>query len=248
MELLHDITRCPLIQAWFASPQNPNPCAKIIAFQHAVHPENLDQHQVPEPWSGNIQQAPILFLSSNPSIDEKEEYPLWSWSDQWIEDFFINRFSGGRKQWIEDGIRNIKRDDTRKLVRFWIEVRQRAIELLERDVQPGSDYALTEVVHCKSRKEIGVAEALPECAKRYLQHVVTLSQARVIVVLGKTIRATVKREFKVPESEQVFGPVLIGRCQRHIAFLPHPNARCPRSFKKCIERENLEELRNFLRS
>jgi hypothetical protein len=34
MELLQEITRCPLIQAWFASPQSPNPCAKIIAIQH----------------------------------------------------------------------------------------------------------------------------------------------------------------------------------------------------------------------
>jgi hypothetical protein len=158
MELLQEITRCPLIQAWFASPQSPNPCAKIIAFQHTIHQETLDQHQVPEPWSGNIQQAPILFLSSNPSIDEQEEYPLLSWPDQWIEDFFVNRFSGGRKHWVEDGIRDLRLDGSRRPVRFWIEVRQRAIELLERDVQPGSDYALTEVVHCKSRNEEGDSE------------------------------------------------------------------------------------------
>ena len=91
-------------------------------------------------------------------------------------------------------------------------------------------------------------EALPECARRYLQRVVALSQARVIVVLGKTIRATVKCEFGVPESEQVFGPVLIENCLRYLAFLPHPNARCYRSFEKCVEREKLQELRNFLRS
>ncbi len=248
MELLQEITRCPLIQEWFASPHSPNSCAKIIAFQHTVHPESLDQHQVPEPWSGNLQRAPVLFLSSNPSIDEQEEYPLWSWPDQWIEDFFVNRFSGGRKQWIEDGIRSLRPDGSRVRVRFWIEVRQRAKELLEKDVHPGSDYALTEVVHCKSRKEAGVLEALPECARRYLQRVVALSQARVIVVLGKTIRATVKCEFGVPESEQVFGPVLIENCLRYLAFLPHPNARCYRSFEKCVEREKLQELRNFLRS
>jgi hypothetical protein len=38
-------------------------------------------------------------------------------------------------------------------------VRQRAIELLQRDVRPGVDYALTEIVHCKSKSENGVAEA-----------------------------------------------------------------------------------------
>ncbi len=243
MELLQEITRCPLTQAWFASPQSPNPCAKIIAIQHAIYPTSLDHHQVPEPWSGNIRQAPVLFLSSNPSIDEQDEYPLWSWPDQWIEDFFVNRFGCGRKQWFEDGIHNLLRNGSHRTVRFWIEVRQRAKELLERDVQPGNDYALTEVVHCKSRKESGVPEAMHACASRYLRRVVALSQARVIVVLGKTIRATVKREFGVPESEQVFGPMLVEGCLRYLVFLPHPNARGYRSFEKCVEREKLQELR-----
>ena len=248
MELLHEITRCPLIQACFASPQSPNPCSNIIAIQQIAHPKSLDQHQVPEPWSGNLQRAPILFLSSNPSIDEQEEYPLWSWSDQRIEDFFVNRFGGGRKHWIEDGIRSLRHDGTRKPVRFWIEVRQRAKELLERDVQPGSDYALTEVVHCKSRNEAGVPEALSECARRYLRRVVAFSQARVIVVLGNTIRATVKSDLVVPENEQVFGPVLIEGYLRYITFLPHPNSWDYRSFEKCIEQEKFQELRRFLRS
>jgi len=61
-------------------------------------------------------------------------------------------------------------------------------------------------------------------------------------------QATVKREFGVPESEQVFGPVLIEGCLRYLAFLPHPNRRGYRSFEKCVEREKLQELRRFLRS
>src|SRR5258708_7062718 len=158
MDLLQEITRCPLIQTWFTSPQSPNPCSKIIAMQHPSHPTSLDQHQVPEPWSGDLKQAPLLFISSNPSIDEKEEYPLWSWQDQWIEDFFVNRYGGGRRQWIEDSIRSLRHDGSRVPVRFWIEVRQRAKELFEREVIGGRDYALTEVVHCKSRGEAGVQE------------------------------------------------------------------------------------------
>jgi hypothetical protein len=70
----------------------------------------------------------------------------------------------------------------------------------------------------------------------------------VFVALRKTIRVTVKREFDVPESEQVFGPVLINGCPRYVAFLPHPNARGYRSFKRCIDGEKLQELRSFLRS
>jgi hypothetical protein len=215
-------------------------------MQHPSHPTSLDQHQVPEPWSGDLKRAPLLFISSNPSIDEKEEYPLWSWQDQWIEDFFVNRYGGGGRQWIEDGIRSLRHDGSRVPVRFWIEVRQRAKELFEREVIGGRDYALTEVVHCKSRGEAGVQEALLECSRRYLWRVVALSGARVIVALGKTIKATVKREFDIPESEEMFGPVLIGECLRYVVFLPHPNARGYRSLERRLDKEKLQELRNFL--
>jgi hypothetical protein len=61
-------------------------------------------------------------------------------------------------------------------------------------------------------------------------------------------KATVKRELGVPESEQVFGPVLMEDCLRYLAFLPHPNRRGYHSFEKCIEQEKLQELRSFLRS
>ncbi len=126
MDLLHEIAHCPNIQQWFTSPQSSNPCSRIISVQHANHPTTLTQHQVPEPWSGDIQHAPILFLSSNPSIDdnpsieEREEFPLWSWPDEWIEDFFAHRYAGGRKQWIENGTRYLRLNGSRgRAVSFW---------------------------------------------------------------------------------------------------------------------------------
>lgn len=188
----------------------------------------MDQHQVAEPWSGDIQHAPILFLSSNPSIDEspsveeREEFPLWSWPDEWIEDFFTHRYKGGRKQWIEDGKRYLRLDGSRgKSVSFWSHVRKRAEDLLERDVDDGVDYALTEVVHCKSRGETGVGEALRECASRYLQRVLELSEAKVIVILGKQAKKAVREEFSIPDGS-MFGPLEIGKRQRYTVFLPHP--------------------------
>ena len=54
------------------------------------------QLQVPEPWSGNLEHAPILFLSSNPSISTAELYPRWEWPDEEIADFFGRRFGGGQ--------------------------------------------------------------------------------------------------------------------------------------------------------
>jgi len=246
MDLLHEIARCPHIQQWFSDPQRNNPCAKIISVQHSSHPDTLDQHQVSEPWSGDIQHAPILFFSSNPSIDEQEEFPLWSWSDEWIEDFFTHRYNGGRKQWIEGGTRFLRLDGSRgRAVSFWSQVRNRAKELLERDVTDGVDYALTEVVHCKSRSEIGVEAALPECAKLYLRRVVVLSGAKVIVILGKHAKITVRDELRIPEGDMV-GPLQIGKHQRYVVFLPHPNAHMARTFEACFDPTKLQELRAFL--
>jgi len=244
MDLLHEITHCPNIQRWYASPQSSNPCSKIISIQGS---KSLSNHQVPEPWSGDLEHARVLFLSSNPSVDEIVEAPLWLWQDEWIEDFYVKRFGGGRKQWIQEGIRKLMPDGSRKPVRFWVEVRQRAIELLGKEVRPGIDYALTEVVHCPSRSEAGVLEALDECARRYLRRVVELSGAKVIVVLGSTIKGTVKREFGISEGN-MFGPMQISNRQCYIVFLPHPNAHKPRSFMKCINGEKLQELRTFLLS
>jgi hypothetical protein len=84
MDLLREITRCPNIEQCFINPQSSNPCSKIISTQKVIALANL---QVPEPWSGNLEHAPILFLSSNPSLDDEEVIPRWSWSDEWIKDF-----------------------------------------------------------------------------------------------------------------------------------------------------------------
>jgi hypothetical protein len=54
------------------------------------------QLQVPEPWSGELEHALILILSSNPSISTAEIYPRWEWPDEEIADFFGRRFGGGR--------------------------------------------------------------------------------------------------------------------------------------------------------
>lgn len=250
MSLFHEIVRCPNVQQWFSSQDknNSNPCAKIIGVQDSLPSHTQDNHHVPEPWSGDLQHAPILFLSSNPSIDENEEYPLASWSDEWVEDYFTNRFHGGHKQWIQDDIRSLKSNGTWVKVSFWIAVRQRAKELFQREVVGGTDYTLTEVVHCKSLKQDGVNEALPVCVNLYLRRILAQSGAKVIVILGAQARDVVKHEFNIPENEKIFGPIRIGEYQRYIAFLPHPNARGYRSFKKCLTNEGFQSLREYLQN
>lgn len=244
MNLLHEIARCPHVQSCLQNPLVEHPCREIILSQSS---STLDEHQVPEPWSGRLEQAPILFLSSNPSIGSIEDYPRWLWSDDAIDDYFNNRFGDGYKAWIIDGTKTLQNDGTHsRSVRFWVEVRQRAIELLQRNVVPGVDYALTEIVHCKSRKEIGVTQAQRECVHSYLRRVLEIATARVIVVLGTSAKKAMQGEFNIPERVTVFGPITISGREKLITFLPHPNARLVRSFAKCLAFHEIEKLRAFL--
>lgn len=242
MDLLHKIAHCPNILQCFTS-QDSNACCKIISTQHS---STLDQHQVPEPWNGDIEHAPILFLGPNPAIDKDEVFPLWSWQGEAIEDFFAHRLEHGTYTLLQNG--------SRKHVTFWTSVHKRAQELLGDDVHGGVDYALTEVVHCKSKTEKDIKKkTLDECVKRYLQPVLELSGAKVIVVLGSKARKAVENELKNElknefrlSNGRAFGPLQSGEHQRYIAFLPHPNAHESRTFEKCLDEKTLQKLRAFL--
>jgi len=204
-----------------------------------VTPEHF---QVPEPWNGDLASAPLLFMSSNPATGDGAAYPRASWKDEEIEDFFVHRFGEGRQQWTLGGNRALLLDGTHaKANPFWSSVRQRAMELFQRDVQPGRDYALTEVVRCKSGGEYGVAEAADECAGRYLLPTIEASGAKVIVALGKVAESYLRR--LVAFEGKVSPPVTIGGRERMIAVLPHPNARKHRSFAQCFGDADLLALR-----
>lgn len=242
--LLHEIVHCPHVESCLQNPSLDHPCREIVASQA----RQLDAYQVPEPWSGRIEGAPILFLSSNPSISSIEDYPTWSRSEEHVDDYFNHRFSGRRKKWIINGTKPLQTDGTyADSVHFWSAVRQRAIELLERDVTPGMDYALTEIVHCKSLKEFGVKQAQAKCVESYLLRVLEQAGAKVIVVMGARARRVIQNQFNISENLSVSEPSRIGSFERLITFLPHPNARKYRSFSKCLESIELERVRSFLR-
>jgi hypothetical protein len=140
MSLLLDIAHCPNVQLCLDHPRQPHPCRKIVEVQRAG---SLVAHQLPEPWNGQLERAPILFLSSNPSISEREWYPLANWADDQTEGYFSNRFGGGRTRWVRDGRYVLWSDGvySPKGVNFWAHMQNRARELLpEHDVQPGKDY------------------------------------------------------------------------------------------------------------
>jgi hypothetical protein len=238
-DLLLTIARCENIAAARCSASHP--CHRIVTSQLSA----VERFQMPEPWNGVLASAPLLFLSSNPSIGEEAEYPMGSWPDDEVEDYFANRFGGGRKTWVVRGTRPLLLDGTHaKANAFWSGIRQRAMEVFGREVVPGLDYALTEVVRCKSRQEYGVPEAEKECTSRYLLPTLEAAGAVVIVTLGKIAEAYVRRLARFEGSLSI--PTVIAGRERVIAVLPHPNAHMKRSFAHCLNDVEFRALRERL--
>jgi hypothetical protein len=265
-KLLLKIARCHLLNCHFAKPseRSTHPCDGTIEYQH-YGPNGLEDHQVtadpdahqlPEPWSGDIEHAPILFIGSNPSISRDEEFPKWSWANTSIEDYFTHRFSGGTKSWINAQMEVLKNDGTyTESSAYWLSLQALAAELLNglvADIKPGQDYVLTEIVHCKTKKEKFVARASWQtCADRYLASILKLSQASVLVLLGAKARDGMNRQYKLGLSNDIqITKKEIEGLERYAVFLYHPSAHPPydskKTFTKAIPSERLEDLRDFL--
>jgi hypothetical protein len=246
-ELLLEIACCPVARDIRAGKVDSHECLRIVKTQDGKRP-----FQVPEPWVGQIEHAPILFISSNPSFDEKEKFPTDNakdWPSERIVDFFENRFTS-RAGWVKnlgvlhhDGIYS-------KPVRFWVSARARAAEILQKknkQVAPGVDFALTEVVHCKSKGEIGVNEARDFCSKRYLKRILSVAAARVLVVYGRVAHDAVRGLPQVggATEQRLLGPLVVHGRSRILVFLPHPNAR---KVTKGFGADELAALRSHLGS
>jgi hypothetical protein len=184
--------------------------------------------------------APLLFISSNPSWNPDDDSPTSAATDDEIARYYTEGFpSVFPRAMMRNG------EPGKRAVAFWSAIRARAAELYDRpkeSIVAGKDFALTEVVHCKSRDEIGVREATEECAGRHLDAVMRLSPARVIVILGRV-------------AGRVLGAVEIGRPierelhgkRRWIVTLPHPNAHQRRTFAALCVPEQLARLRKAVR-
>ena len=246
-KLLLEIADCPIARKHRDDPTYFSPCRKIVAVQAGITEEG---YQRPEPWSGRLADSPLLFLSSNPSIDLEEEYPTRYWNDALVVDFFENRFAGF---WVlSQRYPRLSSGQYRsKAVRYWSSIRKRATELFGRDAMAGTDYVMTEIVHCKSQREIGVPEALCQCGERYLRRVLGVAAARVVVVVGRSALEQynvlsapdlpkLSREARVCETVTI--------PPRYFVWLPHPVAREPKTFAKTLSDGELEMLRAALRS
>jgi hypothetical protein len=245
--LLVRITRCPIAERCLAGEHLA--CSAIVKSQAAAG--HGDFH-VPEPWSGHISHAPILFVSSNPSIDRAEAYPTADWDNRQRIDFFASRFDLRPVPWIDQRMRPLlatspprHRDQG---TRFWFAARARAAELLDRPAEPGRDFVLTEVVHCKSGTELGVAEAHATCVEAWLRPIVRVAAAPVIVLFGTYARTAFHDTFGIPPRSPMTGPRDLEGTDRIVLQLPHPNARGERRNCYPLTQGQLDQVRRHTRS
>lgn len=243
--LLVEIAHCELLKSCKSGA--PGPCSRIVDVQSELA---LNDHQVPEPWTGDLNRARIVFISSNPSIDFDEPYPTWSDDLAATSEFFTSRF-GDRPGQIKNGMYPpAKGGEWGPAVRFWSSVRQRAFEVLPGAV-PGLDYAMTEVVHCKSRKEIGVREALFTCAERYMPRIIDAApSAQLLVVFGVHAARSMAEVFNIGlDSTQRLAHINRDGLQRTVVYLDHPaSGGKSKRFETALSPAELEMIKRVLQS
>jgi uracil-DNA glycosylase len=243
-DVFDSIARCPNVNACYSS-DRPNPCKAIVDYQRTEwHAETYSSFQLPEPWMGQIDRAKLLFIASNPSIGD-DKHSIGSSSADTVWEAHQLAFGGGKRTYIIDGVKTTKPDGSvGHKVHYWSAIRARAHELLP-DAVPGTDYAITELVHCKSKGEIGVARALDECRSRHFERVFSVAAARVVIALGSfASKCLLEESGSIPPDpvEQV-----LGGAPRLLLFLPHPSSFIgPKTLRGRYSSEALSRVMQFL--
>ena len=245
------IARCENLS--IAVRDESHPCHKVASFQ-----VDAPSRHIPEAWFGNITDAQVLLISSNPSIDlnenvEGENYPRANWGDDQISEWITRRVD---QSWSEVPVTFQRSPFKNFLWRCidgkyrgagkgnqpqptWNNTHKLVIELLGPSADPSKNYALTEVVHCKSQNGIGVPEASPICSANWLGKIMDLAtDARVVVLLGSHVRPWARNEYKNSVPKDFGKRVTAGgmdvairdsfvQSGRVYIYLPHPTAAEP---------------------
>ena len=109
-------------------------------------------------------------------------------------------------------------------MQYWRIVRAIARDLLGHAARPGIDFALTEIVRCKSQNETGVAKAtMAECSRGTSMPTLEIAAAPLVVPLGKKARRG-SRTWLERKADWLARPgQALGR-ERRVLMLGHPSA------------------------
>lgn len=252
--LIIKVARCELILR--ADREDGHPCHAVVGSQGGT---DEDDRQVPEAWAGNLHGSRLVFLSSNPSIsepvsgqplDSAEDYPRSASTDHTIIEFQGLRFDRTLPAPFVKNGRYLQQNGhyAQKPVRFWTSVQRRAEELLAPTADPSVNYVMTEVVHCKSKNEVGVSQAAETCAKRYLNDILALTNAPIVAVVGKKSHDCLNNALGLGLPEPPYITVReLGGTVRHLVFIWHPAGfKGPKTIAGLHGDEELERLRKLL--
>lgn len=239
-EVFISVARCPNVRAVYSGAGGA--CSKIVEYQMTKYAAaQYEDFQVPEPWVGQIDLARILFLSSNPSIGE-DDHSRGDTADDIMWEAHHLAHGGGSRKYILDGLYTTDRDGNRiEAQKYWSWVRNRVAEIIQhRPIRDGVDYALTEIVHCKSRNQVGVREAASTCARQHLNNVLSVAAARVVVAVGVIAQKQIFG-LTVPPAEPV--EMDLGGRMRTVVALAHPaSAETGKTFTGRYSAESLKQL------
>jgi hypothetical protein len=163
-EDIHDL----LTDAIAGRPLREHPFRKLVEFQiNAYKDEGFSIEdkgfQVGEPWSGDLQNARVLFLSSNPAIGVYDKFPRYhaktrtiSWPDGTqlslpdVEKFFRDRFQcapmkNGQVLYVEQVDDAGKDTGLTKAIPYWGCVRNTIEKLDLKTVQAKATFATIEL-------------------------------------------------------------------------------------------------------
>jgi hypothetical protein len=163
-----EITRCPIVQECLCTDDRGHPCTVVVRHQWPDIPAAerrtrwFVEHQVPEPWVGHIDSAPLLYLSSNPSLSSRRErrappktpivrlpneeklrdsHPavaqgLHAPKPAWTDRELIDQFRAAFEVWMSDGVRPIVEPSGSlgQAVPFWRSVKELAQTILDHPV------------------------------------------------------------------------------------------------------------------
>ncbi len=235
------IARCPKVREIYDG--GTNACERIVRYQMIEFgAERYGDFQVPEPWVGQIDVAPMLFISSNPSIGE-DDHARGDASDEQVWESHHLAFGGGSRAYVADG--RYTTDRNGNLIepqKYWCWVLNRARDLMA-EPRPGVDYALTEIVHCKSRKQYGVLEAAGTCVELHLNNVLSVAAAQVVIAVGDVAQKQIFRCGVPPHPIEMD----LGGKIRTVVALSHPNSgKSGKTFETRYSPDDIGRLRAAL--
>jgi hypothetical protein len=253
-KLMRELINCKNIDKYYNG--EICPCKEIIGIQGIE--DKLD-FQLPEAWNGDLENKEIVFISSNPSIDNEEEYPTGKWREEDVIDFFNNRFNG---KWTKNN-KTLKKDGTfaLKQVNFWNRIENRLNDIyrisgINKINKIGKDFAIFEIVRCKSIGENGITpNIIGQCANLYLEKTLKAAKSlKILIVVGSVARNYFINKFNLENNFNTvpayfYGKIDIYGKEIYLIFIPHTNARGNHKITTDtanIEQLKLKELKNIL--